>query len=324
MVIKKVLIVLTALLTAISTITASPLEEEKTTNFVVTPSIAYRYDMIKWSIPSRYHPEKKLSELVWKNHIVQTGIKLETNPIPNQLNFIGQAKYGYILKNPSTSRDLDWIYYEQKSGKLKKTTHSNTISAVKGNIFDLSGAVGYSITLPRNNLLTLYVGFDYADYRNKQYGFCQKVDNKSLILHPFNQLGSKYDFKTQSPWIGLSLKTPINDRLSITPTIKFYSFKYTGKGYWLLRDDFQQDPSFKHHVKGTGLGFDVDFLYKYSDNLDFKINLETKRFKMKTGREKTYHSSKSIHAKTGRVSTNKLFDVTLFSSSISGGVRYKF
>jgi len=324
MVIKKALIVITVLLTAITMTTASPLEDDKATNFVVTPFTGYRYDIIKWSVPDPHYPNKKLSELIWKNHIVQTGIKLETNPIPNQLNFLGQAKYGYILKNPSTSRDLDWDVYKHKSGNIKTHQFSNTISAVKGHIFDLSGAVGYSITLPRNNLLTLYVGFDYADYKNKQYGFCQKICNQHLILHPFNRLGSKYDFKTQAPWIGLSLKTSLNDRLSITPTIKLYSFKYTGKGYWLLRDDLQQDPSFKHNAKGTGLGFDMDFLYKYSDNLDFKINLETKRFKMKTGRYKVFYVADRCSNQTARVSTNKLFDVTLLSSSISGGFRYKF
>ena len=81
-----------------------------------------------------------------------------------------------------------------------------------------------------------------------------------------------------------ALNTQLNDRLSIIPTIKLYSFKYVGKGYWLLRNDVKHNPSMKHNAKGRGLGFDVDFLYKYSDNLDFKINLETKKLKMKTGK----------------------------------------
>jgi len=59
----------------------------------------------------------------------------------------------------------------------------------------------------------------------------------------------------------------------------------------------------------------VDLLYKYSDNLDFKINLETKQFKMKKGEEQAFYKEK--------VATRKLFDLSLLSSSISAGFKYK-
>ena len=313
--IKKVVLMLTVLFVSNSALATSPEEftkVDKTTSFIVTPSVAYRYDVFKWSIPHHLF-NIKVSELIWKNHIIQPSIKIEIEPHPNQFTILGQVKYGYILKNASKSWDLDWFD--------NTAPFSKTFSQVKGNILDLSGAIGYSVNLFKNNLLTFYLGYDYTDYRNKQYGIRQLALGQNEVLNPFNQLISKYYFKTKSPWVGLSIKIPIIYRFQIVPTIKFYSFDYIGKGYWLLRDDLNQNPSFKQNAKGTGLGFDIDFLYKYNDNLDFKINLETKKFKMKSGKDIMFYSDKSFGGE--RVGTGKLSNLSLLSSSISAGLRYK-
>jgi hypothetical protein len=323
MVIKKTALLLTILLIANTALADPYSKEEKTTNFIVTPSVAYRYDVFKYSIPDRKF-DKKVSELTWKNHIVQPSVKIELEPQPNQFSILGQVKYGYILKNHSESWDKDWHIHRQKSGNIKSELESNTLSAVKGNVLDLSGAIGYSFNLPKNSLLTFYIGYDYTDYKNKNYGARQLAYNQNVIAIPFNQLFQKYNFKTQSPWIGLSLKAPLNDKFLITPTIKYYSFKYFSKGYWLLRDDLAQNPSLKQKAKGTGLGFDVDFVYKFSNNLDFKINLETKRFKMKKGQYSMFYIADPEFNEQARVSTNKLLNLNLISYSISAGVKYKF
>ena len=101
MVMKKVAIVATTLLLATTALADSSSKEEKSTNFIVTPAVAYRYDVFKWSIPSNRFPNKKISELVWKNHILQPSIKIELEPKANQFTILGQVKYGHILKNQS-------------------------------------------------------------------------------------------------------------------------------------------------------------------------------------------------------------------------------
>jgi hypothetical protein len=312
MVIKKATLVLATLLIASTALADSYLKKEKTTNFIVTPSVAYRYDVFKWSVP---YPQfnKKLSELIWKNHIVQPSIKIQLEPQPNQFTFLGQAKYGYILKSPSKSWDYDW------EDDVSSKATSKSLSSVKGNIIDLSGAIGYSLGLVKDSLLTFYFGYDYSDYRNRNYGACQLLYQRESI--PSSQLFQKYFFKTQSPWVGLSVNTPLNENFTITPTIKYYSFKYVGRGYWLLRDDVKQDPSMRHNAKGIGLGFDMDFVYKYNDNLDFKINLETKQLKMKKGEEQAFYNKNNYDGE--KVATRKLFDLSLLSSSISFSINYK-
>jgi hypothetical protein len=319
MVIKKLALVLTTLLIVNTTWAERYSKEEKTTNFIVIPSIAYRYDVFKWSIPDDIFTDKKLSELVWKNYIIQPGIKFETKPKANQFTFLGQAKYGYILKNLSKSWDYDWCVERDRIGNVISKPDSTTKSQVTGNILDLSAAIGYSLNLFSDNLLTFYVGYDYSDYRNKDYGSRQLLYKG--VSRSSSQLSRKYYFNTQAPWIGVSVNYSLNDKFSISPTIKFYSFKYVGKGYWIYRGDLKQNPSFKHNAKGIGLGFDVDFAYKYSNNLDLTFNLETKKFKMKKGRDRLFYNSLAVGGE--RVATSKLLNLSLISSSISAGLNCK-
>jgi len=320
MTIKKLTLFLAILLINNTTVLAdSDSKEEKTTNFIVTPSIAYRYDVFKWVIEDTYFPGKKASELIWKNRILQPSIKIEIEPKPNQFTFLGQVKYGHILKNQSKSWDHDWDHTRDIAGNVTTKLSSTTKSQATGNILDLSGAVGYSLGLFKDSLLTFYIGYDYSDYRNKNYGSRQLVYKKRL--RPFNELFQKYNFKTQSPWLGLSVNAPLADKFTIIPTIKFYSFKHIGKGYWIHRPDFEQDPSLKNTAKGQGLGFDLDFIYKYSNNLDLTLNLENKSFKMKKGKQEMFFNSRAIGG--AGVETIKLLDLSLRSSAISAGLKYK-
>ncbi len=320
MTLKKVAFVLTTLFITNMALADNDLKEEKSTNFIVTPFVAYRYDVFKYSIPSNLFLDQKISELVWKNRILQPSLKIELEPKENQFTILGQVKYGYILKNQSKSWDHDWDHTRDITGNVISKLRSTTKSQATGNILDLSGAVGYSISLFKDSLLTFYVGYDYSDYRNKNYGSRQLVYKKRL--RPFSQLFQKYYFKTHSPWVGLSVNIPLNERFTIMPTIKLYSFKHVGKGYWIYRPDLKQDPSLKNIAKGKGLGFDLDFIYKYTNNLDLTFNLETKKFKMKKkGTDQMFFNSLSPGGE--RIATKKLIDLSLRSSSISAGLKYK-
>jgi hypothetical protein len=323
--IKRTVLTLTTLLASSTALAANPpkpVETEQSTNFVVTPSIAYRYDVFKWSIPSNRFPNKKISELVWKNRILQPGIKIQLEPKPNQFTFLGQVKYGHILKNQSKSWDYDWDFERDRTGSVISKLRSTTKSQSTGNILDLSGAVRYSLGLFKESLLTFYVGYDYSDYQNKNYGDHQLVFKRKLDYFSSGGLFQKYNFKTHSPWIGLSVNTSLSDNFSITPTIKLYSFKHIGKGYWIHRGDLKQDPSFKNTAKGRGIGFDLDFIYKYSNNLDLMLNLENKKFKMKKeGINKMFLNSLAFGGEG--VANKELIDLSLRSSSISAGLQYK-
>lgn len=324
MLVKKLILTLTTLLvssTALAITPPKPVEIKETSNIIVTPSVGYRYDVFKWAIPHSKFTNYKLSELVWKNRIVQPSIKIELKPQPNQFTFLGQVKYGYILKNQSKSWDYDFVVdRDKKMGNVTSKPYSITKSQAIGNVLDLSGAIGYSLSLFKDNLLTFYVGYDYSDYRYKNYGELQLAYRcKPFITN--NDLFQKYNYNTQSPWLGLSVNASVTDKFLITPTIKYYSFKHKGKAYWIHRFDLKQNPSFKNNVKGTGLGFDVDFLYKYTTNIDLLLNLATKKFKMRKGTDTMFYNS---HASLGeREGHQDLLALSLRSSSISVGFKYK-
>ena len=312
----KKLLLLPLLLSALTTVANTiPVNNIPSSNTIsVTPFAGYRYDVFQWSTPmGSCSTENKASELTWKNHIVETGVKVETPPEDRGFNFLGQMKYGIILNN-STMKDADW----DNLGEF-----STSISRVKGNIVDLSGAVGVSRQL-FSALITYYLGMDYTKYQMKNYGLNYKTNRyfNSYIndtlgqTHPKSQLVSKYSFDNYAPWVGVSIFYPINDKISLKPTIKAYLFYILSKADWVLRDDYVKGTSFTHRAFGTGASIDTELLYQYNQKLDIHANIGFKIFRMLEGRKK--------HFRHGYTYSNDLKKLSFMSSSISGGIKYKF
>ena len=174
------LLVLPILLSALTTVANTiPLNYNSgSTTISATPFTGYRYDIFQWSTPmGSCSTDPKLSELTWKNHIFETGVKVETKPEDKNFNFLGQLKYGIIL-NQSNRQDSDW----DNLGEFSKV-----MSSVKGNVFDLSGAIGVSRQVS-SVLATYYFGMDYTNYQIKDYGLNYKV-NRSRYGHTIEELG---------------------------------------------------------------------------------------------------------------------------------------
>lgn len=290
---------------------------DKTPKFIITPFTGYRYDIFQWSIPDgTSSTDKKLSELTWKNHLSETGIKVENIPEENQLNFLGQFKYGHIL-NRSKNQDSDW----NNIGEF-----SRSFSSVKGNTFDLSGAVGFSQNISPI-LITYYMGIDYSKYRMKNYGLYysinrfhdQNINNidELGLTHPRSQLVASYKFSNYAPWLGASINYSFNEEFSIIPTVKLYLFYLYGQADWVLRNDLKHNPSFTHKALGIGASFDTELLYRYNNKLDFRMNIGIKKFNMTQGREKIFFADNTNYSRD-------LKKLSLFSSCISAGIRYKF
>lgn len=283
----------------------------------ITPFTGYRYDVYQWSIPQGDSvKDSKASELTWRNHIWESGIKIETQKEDKKINFLGQARYGIILNN-SKNQDSDW----DEIGEYSRTT-----AKTKGNSIDISGALGYS-QLFSKSLLTYYIGMDYTKYNLKDYGLYSKISREpgtNNIEHdylgqryPNSKLVTKYSFDNYAPWIGVSLNYQISDNLSIVPFIKAYGFYLHGEADWVLRDDVKHDPSFIDKATGYGASIDTEVLYKYSDSLDFRANLGVKGLKMLKGNKKAF----AVDDETYKT---KLKDLTFISSSVSAGIKYRF
>jgi hypothetical protein len=280
-------------------------------NVILTPFTGYRYDIYQWSIQDM---NNNLTKLTWRSHVSEIGVKIKIVPQDNRFNFLGHVKYGFILSN-SKNQDSDW----DNIGEYERT-----FSATKGNTFDLSGAVGFSQVL-ENALVNYYLGMDYSNYRTKSYGLDYKINrirdtNITTILgrtKSKSHLINKYCFDNYASWLGASINYPINNNLTISPTIKLYLFYLSSEADWVLRKDFKHEPSFTDKAKGIGASFDTELFYNYNNILGLKLNVGIKNFVMKGGVKKTFFSDDTHSSK-------ELDQLSLFSFVLSAGIRYKF
>jgi hypothetical protein len=281
----------------------------------VTPIAGYRYDIFSWSIPNNgLITGDKLSELTWKNSVIETGVRIETQPRVNNYNFLGHIKYGYILDR-STNQDSDW----DDLGEFSKS-----FSNVKGNSLDISGAVGFSRQM-KSAIATYYYGMDYTNYNMRNFGLNFEISRQRHTsigqetgqIIPTSTKVSTYKFNNYAPWVGASLLYPVNKEFSVTPTVKLYMFYLSAEADWILREDYKHDPSFTDKAFGYGASFDAELAYKFSNSLDLTGNVGFKGFSMSRGIQEDRFAN-------GRRGSSNLKSLYFVSSYANLGMRYKF
>ena len=282
----------------------------------ISPYAGIRHDFLQWSFGG--HGLPKLSELTWRNKIAEVGVEILTEPTHGQFNFIGSVKYGKILDD-SENQDSDW----DQLGEF-----SRTFSKVKGNTFDISGAVGISqdrfAKFPYA-FITHYFGFDYGYSNNRQHGLVSTIDRILFTpvnlptgrIFPKSKLISTYKYHNFAPWYGINLHYKLNDKLSFAPFIKAYIFGYRSEADWILREDFAHDPSFKHKVFGAGLSLDAKLLYKATNNLDIFANIGIKKLSLINGTDTKFLSNGVSHSRN-------LKDLKILTKTLNIGAKYKF
>lgn len=291
-------------------------ESSDKTNIFISPIIGFRHDILRWSFGGDGLP--KLSELTWKNKIAEIGAEILTEPKNNQYNFLGSIKYGKILDD-SEKQDSDW----DQLGEF-----SRTISKVKGNTFDASGAIGVSedrLSKFPYAFITYYLGFDYNYSNFRNFGINHKINRMRFTPFllptgqsiPNSKLISTYKYHNFAPWFGTKLHYNLNNKLSFSPLLKAYLFVYKAEADWILRDDFQHNPSFEQSATGVGFSLDAELLYKAKNYLDIHANIGIKKLTMLKGEDKTYLSN-------GVILSFPLKELTLLSKTVSIGARYKF
>ena len=172
---------------------------------------------------------------------------------------------------------------------------------------------------------TYYLGFDCNYSSFEQFGLNYKINRQDggMQLYPLGQLNtntelvSTYKYQNYAPWVGAKLHYKLNDKLSFSPFLKAYLFVYKAEADWKLRNDFKHDPSFIQTATGTGLSLDAELLYKAANYLDIHANIGVKKLTMLKGTDTTYLSN-------GRVASGSLKDLTMLTSTLNIGARYKF
>jgi len=287
-------------------------------NVHLTPLVGYRYDHLQWSIPDNGDAiDGKLSELNWKTNTAEAGLQIHTNPEQDRFNYLGKVKYGMIFKKNSKNQDSDYDNIGE---------YSRAFSKVKGDILEVSMAVGYSTTLSKS-LLTYYGGLEFSHFNLKDFGVNYKINrqrfsNVNLPLGqdvPNSEHNKTYQVNTYRPWIGISTYYQLSDRMSFTPLAKLYFFSFHNKANWMVQPIIVTTPirkSFIHNGHGWGIGLDGTFAYTLNRNLAITSNIEIKKFVMLKGRDNVYMTD-------GSVLKNNLKSLFLFAGSITFGIKCK-
>ena len=286
----------------------------------VSPYMGFRHDFFQWSFGADGLP--KLSELTWRNKIAEFGVEILTKPEDNKFNFLGEIKYGKIL-NDSESQDSDWDRFGE---------YSRTFSKVKGNTFDISGAIGISqerySKLPYafdTHFVTHYFGFDYNYSNNEQFGLISEINRipytyinlQKEEIFSKSKLVSTYKYHNYAPWYGINFHYNLNEKLSFAPFIKAYLFNYNSEARWVLREDFAQNPSFANKAFGAGMSIDAKLLYKATNSLDIYGNIGIKKLGLIHGTHTTFLSN-------GESISEKLKELKILTKILSIGAKYKF
>lgn len=202
----------------------------------------YREDRFRWSISAPGGNPDVLSELTWKDlcsyNLMGTG-KISIYSITARF----KGDYGKIYHGQN--RDSDYL----ESGR--KQEYSRSINdAGKGEVFDLSAAIGFQTTWFCQMLKIIpLAGWSHHELHLRQFHGRQTIDfdgepGKISNLH------SNYRAKWDGPWVGGDLFCYLGS-WTLYGTFEYHWAHYKGQGHWNLRWDFLKDFRQKAHATGT-------------------------------------------------------------------------
>ncbi|MFW6308306.1 MAG: hypothetical protein ACOC08_06665 [Campylobacterales bacterium] len=280
-------------------------------NYSVGLSSGLKEDNLKWNIAGpatiggrTYNPDI-LSELEWKklkSYYSKIALKGDDGRYALKLSA------GYGVSYDGEVRDSDYLY-SGRSGEF-----SRSISSGKGSeSFDYLAALGYKYDI-KNTLFILLVGYEW----NEQH---LKIKNaKGVIGAPtsaYAGLDSKYKTLWKGPYVGGDYEFRPTTNSKVMLGYSYHWLGYEGKGYWNLRADFAQNPSFKHTGNGSGHKMNMQVDYDITSNWSLNLKGEYRKFKIENGDDITYFSN-------GASGYNKLNEVKWESYALMLGVGYRF
>jgi len=256
-----------AIISAIITMTFSSVFPS---NFNVEEKIfslgyTHRWDSLNWNFGDFDGVPNILSELVWDDLYINQVAAAATLKMCNGLFFKVSGDYGQIY----SGKNLDSDYAEND----RQEEFSRAIAdAGRGEVFDLSAAVGYQATFFCDQLkITPLAGVSW----NEQH--LQIFDGEQLIplKKDINGLHSCYKTRWYGPWIGFDCSMNVYGKFIVFGSVEYHWTEYRGCGHWNLRTDFLTD--FKHESNGDGVyimsgvsylscgNWQVDFMASYRE-----------------------------------------------------------
>lgn len=285
--------------------------ENPKAKYYIELSTGLREDNLKWNIAGpaviggvTYNPNI-LSELEWKN------LKTWYNKIDlkgDQGRFALKLSFGYGQTFEGDVQDSDYLY----SGRGGEFSRSKS-DPKNSEMFDYLAALGYKYNITESSLFIFFVGYEWNQQKLKMKNGVQEIPASGS----FNGLDSKYETLWQGALIGGDLDLALTPSQRLLLSYSYHFLDYEGKGYWNLRTDFQQDPSFKHEADGGGHKVNLEYTYFLNRHLGLNLKGEYRYYKVENGKDHTYFSN-------GSTSTTKFNESVWESYGVNAGITYRF
>lgn len=247
---------------------------------------------LDWNIGGGNYPNV-LSELQWKK------LRIYTTQISSEIWFENKWVINASLSRGKVVRgevqDSDYALDNRRaefSRSLSDTGGSTKNSSVSLGLRQLfiqpsSGRV-VSIT-PK-------LGYQFDQQHLSMVNGRQVIDGIGNYLDPqpaIAGLDSRYKSQWRGPWLGMEYRIH-GESQQLIALVRYHKMRYTGRGNWNLRSDFQHPVSFKHKADAQGVSLDIDYERRFTKNIWGRVKVSYQAFKTQKGADTTYFSNGTI------------------------------
>ncbi len=283
----------------------------------------YRTDDLDWNIDSSLRgitTPNILSELEWKDlsiyEIKGGAAYTHRDGYAEGAHVEVSGAYGWIMSGDN--QDSDFLENDRSS----EFSRSNN-DAGDGNVSSFEIAAGWEFNpdvLGRNAHFGV---MPLVGYQRETQDLVMQDGNQTVTspevgvpLGPFNGLDNRYETVWDGPFFGLNVAMEWPEH-RVNLRGKYISADYEAKGYWNLRSEFSQDPSFLHSADGDGYDFSANYNWNFYDGLELFLEAAFRRFTAEDGIDATFFVN-------GQESVTGLNEVTWSSQSYRMGLAYRW
>ena len=220
----------------------------------------YEQAKLDWSIPNGNQAPDILSELTWDDlEIWNNQLEIDfARPASWRIHMA--ASYGSIFDGHN--QDSDYLY----SGRQGE--FSRSYAEVGGYTASASALIGYQFLFQGDRLtLTPSIGYRFDRQQMEDSDGYQAVDWISGDLGPFPGLDSTYRADWHTGVLDLDSTFALTDKLSLLAGASFGLGTYRGEAVWNLREDFEQNPSFRHSADSYAATARLGLRYQITPSL---------------------------------------------------------
>lgn len=266
---------------------ASRAEVERRFSFSLSPE--YRSDELSWSIAGEADGTNPniLSELDWRD-LRAYGLRggLEYRAL-RWLALGAEGSYAWITDGANTDSDYD---RDDRRGLFSRST-----AETDGYLLDAEAvvAVDFFARSARFGAAPLAGLAFYRQHLNDTSGV-QRVDKETGETGPFPGLDSEYTAGWTGGFAGLKLWARPSRAISAALEARFYLADYGAEAVWNLRDDFKQNPSFRHDAGGEGWSVRLAAGWEFRPLWTLALYAGWRSFSAKDGTDTTFTKSDGV------------------------------